>query len=159
MSLFPFHVSMASLEPRATKRAYFLRPQGSTALCPRCGIDAVIGSESGYPVTKRFLERMQAQWFESVLTDPVQRAALLDRECAGDDTPYYPIRLVKEKSLLALYVNRARLESRTSFVGRLGTYRYLDMHVAIAEALDVAERFLNHQQSGIPMPTFFVDPL
>jgi hypothetical protein len=31
---------------------------GQTALCPRCGIDSVIGSESGYPLTKEFLERM-----------------------------------------------------------------------------------------------------
>jgi len=81
------------------------------------------------------------------------------RECGPDDTPYYPIRLVKEKSLLALYVSRARQEPRISFVGRLGTYRYLDMHVAIAEALDASERFRFCQQSGVPVPTFFVDPL
>jgi hypothetical protein len=38
-------------------------PEGDTAVCPRCGIDAVIGSESGYPVTRPFLRLMQAQWF------------------------------------------------------------------------------------------------
>lgn len=36
---------------------------GQTALCPRCGIDSVIGSESGYPVTSEFLAAMQAHWF------------------------------------------------------------------------------------------------
>jgi len=36
---------------------------GQTALCPRCGIDSVIGSESGYPVTPEFLAAMKAQWF------------------------------------------------------------------------------------------------
>ena len=36
---------------------------GQTALCPRCGIDAVIGSASGYPVTQEFLQRMRASWF------------------------------------------------------------------------------------------------
>lgn len=36
---------------------------GQTALCPRCGIDSVIGSESGYPNTQEFLARMQAHWF------------------------------------------------------------------------------------------------
>jgi hypothetical protein len=36
---------------------------GDTALCPGCGIDAVIGSESGYPLTEGFLRRMQAYCF------------------------------------------------------------------------------------------------
>lgn len=34
-----------------------------TALCPHCEIDSVIGSASGYPITKEFLERMHAHWF------------------------------------------------------------------------------------------------
>jgi hypothetical protein len=34
-----------------------------TALCPHCGIDAVIGSASGYPITKEFLKRMEEEWF------------------------------------------------------------------------------------------------
>ena len=81
------------------------------------------------------------------------------RVCEPGDTPYYPIRLVKEKSLLARYVGLARQEPRTTFVGRLGTYRYLDMHVAIAEALDAADRFLASHRDNEPMPTFVVDPL
>ncbi len=36
---------------------------GQTALCPVCGIDSVIGSESGYPITEEFLQRMKAYWF------------------------------------------------------------------------------------------------
>lgn len=36
---------------------------GRTALCPRCGIDAVIGSASGFPPTPEFLARMEAHWF------------------------------------------------------------------------------------------------
>jgi hypothetical protein len=35
-----------------------------TALCPRCGIDAVIGSKSGYPMTTHFLGIMKIRWFE-----------------------------------------------------------------------------------------------
>lgn len=34
-----------------------------TALCPHCGIDSVIGSASGYPIDKEFLERMKIYWF------------------------------------------------------------------------------------------------
>jgi hypothetical protein len=37
--------------------------EGPTALCPHCGIDAVIGSASGFPITRNFLELMQARWF------------------------------------------------------------------------------------------------
>lgn len=34
-----------------------------TALCPKCHIDSVIGDESGHPITKEFLWRMQQVWF------------------------------------------------------------------------------------------------
>jgi UDP-galactopyranose mutase len=81
------------------------------------------------------------------------------RLCDANDTPYYPIRLVEEKSLLAHYVELAREQCNTTFVGRLGTYRYLDMHVAIAEALDVVEKFLAVQSTGGKMPAFAVNPL
>jgi hypothetical protein len=36
---------------------------GTTALCPQCGIDSVIGSQSGYPITTEFLRQMQEHWF------------------------------------------------------------------------------------------------
>ena len=36
---------------------------GKSALCPRCGIDSVIGSSSGYPITVEFLTRMKEHWF------------------------------------------------------------------------------------------------
>jgi hypothetical protein len=41
---------------------------GSTALCPKCGIDSVVGSASTYPITKDFLLAMQARWFGSSVT-------------------------------------------------------------------------------------------
>lgn len=38
--------------------------RGETALCPNCGIDSVIGSGSGCPVTDpKFLRRMHNRWF------------------------------------------------------------------------------------------------
>lgn len=81
------------------------------------------------------------------------------RLCEGDDTPYYPIRLVAEKALLAQYVVRARQEANVTFVGRLGTYRYIDMHVTIAEALDVAEQYQQSLARATPLGSFVVDPL
>ncbi len=35
-----------------------------TAICPYCGVDAVIGQSSGYPITPEFLGQMKAVWFE-----------------------------------------------------------------------------------------------
>jgi hypothetical protein len=36
---------------------------GQTALCPYCGIDAVIGSAAGYELTPEFLAAMHKHWF------------------------------------------------------------------------------------------------
>ena len=36
---------------------------GQTAICPHCGIDSVIGSESGYVITPELLSKMKAHWF------------------------------------------------------------------------------------------------
>ncbi|MDD2714071.1 MAG: UDP-galactopyranose mutase [Simplicispira sp.] len=81
------------------------------------------------------------------------------RFCEEKDTPYYPIRLVEEKALLAQYVQRAQQERHVTFVGRLGTYRYIDMHVTIAEALEVAEQYQESLRTNIPLRSFVVDPL
>jgi len=37
--------------------------ENATALCPRCGIDSVIGAASGYPITEEFLGAMRRHWF------------------------------------------------------------------------------------------------
>ena len=37
---------------------------GSCALCPRCGIDSVIGEKSGYLITREFLRKMNDYWFQ-----------------------------------------------------------------------------------------------
>lgn len=81
------------------------------------------------------------------------------RECGEGDIPYYPIRLVHEKELLARYVDMARSTKGVTFVGRLGTYRYLDMDVTIREALDAARGFMECFEKGRKPPAFFVEPL
>jgi len=37
---------------------------GRTAVCPHCGIDSVLGSASGFPLTQEFLEAMCEYWFK-----------------------------------------------------------------------------------------------
>ena len=46
-----------------------------------------------------------------------------------------------------------------TFVGRLGTYRYLDMDVTIREALDTAQTWLTGLKTGTDMPVFVHPPL
>lgn len=77
------------------------------------------------------------------------------RLCQPEDIPYYPIRQVREKALLADYVTRAQAETGVTFVGRLGTYRYLDMDVTIREALDTADLYLAQGRT----PAFASAPL
>ncbi|WP_199635201.1 UDP-galactopyranose mutase [Serratia sp. PAMC26656] len=78
------------------------------------------------------------------------------RACEADDIPYYPIRQVGEMSLLEKYVDLAEQEKNITFIGRLGTYRYLDMDVTIAEALKTAETYLESLETAHSMPVFTV---
>jgi UDP-galactopyranose mutase len=81
------------------------------------------------------------------------------RLCDEGDVPYYPIRLVKEKEQLLRYVEEANATPNVTFMGRLGTYRYLDMDVTIHEALGAVARMLEALASGSALPTFSMDPL
>lgn len=81
------------------------------------------------------------------------------RECKDADIPYYPIRLIKDKEALALYVKEIKKTSGVSFLGRLGTYRYLDMDVTIQESLDAAKIILEKIKNKKRIPASFVDML
>lgn len=81
------------------------------------------------------------------------------RLCGENDVPYYPIRQTEEQAMLKHYVDRAKEETQVTFVGRLGTYRYLDMDVTIKEALEAADRFKEAQKAGLSIPSFIIDPL
>ncbi|MFP5386218.1 MAG: UDP-galactopyranose mutase [Bacteriovoracia bacterium] len=79
------------------------------------------------------------------------------KNCEEGDTPYYPLRLQGDKELLQEYVSLAEEESNVTFIGRLGTYRYLDMHVVIGESLDLAKTCLDTEIEH--WPKFSVHPL
>ena len=66
------------------------------------------------------------------------------RFAEDDDEVYYPINTPEDREMLKRYRELAAAESRENkvlFGGRLGTYQYLDMHMAIGAALSV---FDNH---------------
>lgn len=79
------------------------------------------------------------------------------RSCEENDIPYYPIRQVGEMALLDKYLQLAKNENNLTFIGRLGTYRYLDMDVTIAEALKTADIFIESLSNNETMPVFTVD--
>ncbi|NUT53105.1 MAG: UDP-galactopyranose mutase [Saccharothrix sp.] len=62
------------------------------------------------------------------------------RSAEKDDEPYYPINTAEDRAKLERYRELARAEAaerNVVFGGRLGTYKYLDMHMAIGSALSV----------------------
>lgn len=61
------------------------------------------------------------------------------REAGPGDEPYYPVNTAEDRVLLLRYRERARMEPGVHFGGRLGTYQYLDMHMAVASALVLAD--------------------
>ncbi|WP_460272893.1 UDP-galactopyranose/dTDP-fucopyranose mutase family protein [Celeribacter sp. ULVN23_4] len=85
---------------------------------------------------------------ESVLFREYSRAA------GPEDIPFYPIRLAREKDLLRQYIERAEALEGVTFLGRLGTYRYLDMDVSVREAMDAADQYLQTFRQAIPLPAF-----
>ncbi|EYT48366.1 UDP-galactopyranose mutase [Brachybacterium muris] len=58
------------------------------------------------------------------------------------DEPYYPVNGTADRETLLAYRELADAEQRTLFGGRLGTYKYLDMHMAIGSALTMADNDL-----------------
>jgi UDP-galactopyranose mutase len=59
------------------------------------------------------------------------------RFAEDDDEPYYPINTAEDRAKLLRYRELAKAEPMVLFGGRLGTYQYLDMHMAIGAALSM----------------------
>jgi UDP-galactopyranose mutase len=69
---------------------------------------------------------------------PTDRSVIVreySRFAAREDEPYYPVNTPHDRTGLLAYRELARGEADVHFGGRLGTYQYLDMHMAIGSAL------------------------
>jgi UDP-galactopyranose mutase len=64
------------------------------------------------------------------------------RFAAPEDEPYYPINSPADREVLMKYRSEIETIKNVWFGGRLGTYQYLDMHMAIASALSFFENTL-----------------
>ena len=77
------------------------------------------------------------------------------RFATDDDEVYYPINTPEDRAKLLKYRELAAEESRKNgvlFGGRLGTYQYLDMHMAIGAALSLFDNHLRpHFEDGEPL--------
>ncbi|MEU3627356.1 UDP-galactopyranose mutase [Amycolatopsis coloradensis] len=75
---------------------------------------------------------------------------------AGEaDEPYYPINTPDNREKLEAYRELAKAEAKDKnvlFGGRLGTYKYLDMHMAIGSALSAFDnKIAPHLTDGAPL--------
>jgi len=73
------------------------------------------------------------------------------------DEPYYPVNTADDRERLLRYRERAAAEPGVLFGGRLGTYQYLDMHMAIGSALNLVDTALRpHFAGGAPLRARFL---
>ena len=61
------------------------------------------------------------------------------RFATREDEPYYPVNTAEDKALYEQYAAKAAQEPKVVFGGRLGTYKYYDMHNVIDTALTAYE--------------------
>ena len=68
-------------------------------------------------------------------TDQTVIVREFSRFAQSEDEPYYPVNASEDRKKLLAYRDLAKGEKEVYFGGRLGTYQYLDMHMAIGSAL------------------------
>jgi UDP-galactopyranose mutase len=80
------------------------------------------------------------------------------RFAESKDEPYYPINTAEDRERLLKYREMAKREPGVLFGGRLGTYKYLDMHMAIGSALSMFDnRLTPHFRDGATLISGGVD--
>ncbi|MFC9917620.1 UDP-galactopyranose mutase [Agromyces binzhouensis] len=76
---------------------------------------------------------------------PTDRTVIMrefSRFAESGDEPYYPVNTAHDRERLLKYRDLAKGERDVVFGGRLGTYKYLDMHMAIGAALSIVDNKL-----------------
>ena len=74
------------------------------------------------------------------------------------DEPYYPVNTSVDREKLLAYRDLAKGENNVLFGGRLGTYKYLDMHMAIGAALSMFDNKIRpHFANGAKIESGGVD--
>jgi len=81
------------------------------------------------------------------------------RFAGQSDEPYYPIDTADDRKKYLAYRSMAEQVSNIVFGGRLGTYRYLDMHQAIAAALKAFDTEITDHFKSAGAPAFATQEL
>jgi UDP-galactopyranose mutase len=76
----------------------------------------------------------------------IQGTIVVHEKTTDDGEPYYPVPTQRNRDLYAKYQNQAEKESKVEFVGRLASYKYLNMDQAVRLAMDTANRFKNRTE-------------
>jgi UDP-galactopyranose mutase len=98
--------------------------------------------EESKPYTRIHEHKHFTPWEDHEKTVVVKEFSI---ETGARDEPFYPKRLKKDIDILIDYQNHAiKTNENLTFIGRLGTYRYLDMDKVIEESLILVENFLNN---------------
>jgi UDP-galactopyranose mutase len=80
------------------------------------------------------------------------------RFAESGDEPYYPVNTADDRLKMLAYRDLAKAENSVLFGGRLGTYKYLDMHMAIGSALTMFDNKIKpHFTSGETLESGGVD--
>jgi UDP-galactopyranose mutase len=70
------------------------------------------------------------------------------RFAESGDEPYYPVNTADDRLKMLAYRDLAKAEDSVLFGGRLGTYKYLDMHMAIGSALTMFDNKIKPHFTG-----------
>lgn len=80
------------------------------------------------------------------------------RDCMPNDIPYYPLHMANDRAMLRNYVEMANAIKGVTFLGRLGSYAYLDMDGAIKRAMEVARHAVTAFRTSQPLQSFVHPP-
>lgn len=103
------------------------------------GASVINYCEEKYPYT-RIIEHKHFEFWKTYSETICSKE--FSREAIKNEIPFYPKRLKPDLEKLEKYGELMKNEDKVTFVGRLGTYRYLDMHIVIREALDIAQNYI-----------------
>ncbi len=94
--------------------------------------------DANIPFTRKHEHKHFAPWETHEKTSVFTEYS---KDTKPGDIPYYPLRLKNDIEKLNLYQEEAKKLDTITFVGRLGTYRYLDMDTTILESLKTYQNF------------------
>jgi len=76
-----------------------------------------------------------------------QEKTIITKEYPADwkpgDEPYYPVNDQTNNELFKKYLKKSKEQDKVIFGGRLGMYRYYDMHMVIHEALLASQKIID----------------